>query len=52
MRYISLIRDDVVVAQMPIPENFPMTIIMELDGMLSDYGILPDDAEICVTEDC
>jgi hypothetical protein len=52
MRYISLIRDDVVVAQMPIPENFPMTIIMELDGMLSDNGILPDDAEICVTEDC
>lgn len=52
MRYISLLRNDSVVAQMPIGDDFPDHVIQELDCLLSDNGILPDDAELCLTEDC
>jgi hypothetical protein len=51
MKYVSLLLNDEIIAQIPVDKNVSSSFIMQLDQMLSDGGILPDDAELCVTED-
>lgn len=49
MRFLSFLRDDVILKQVPLPVQLNQELVIDIDELLRELGVLAESEEVAVT---